>query len=105
MYQFEDESWTGMLVLPGNRAFVVGSEDSLVWLIDRLEKGEVTGPLSPARTEATGHAVFIAVNPSVAVPPMLDIPVAFRPLAEAKRICIAIDLWEEDQGQRGTSLR
>ncbi len=98
VYQFEDESWTGMLVLPGNRAFVVGSEDSLVWLIDRLEKGEVAGPLSPARAEAVGHAVFIAVNPGAAVPPMLDIPHAFRPLAEAKRVCIAIDLGKRIKG-------
>ncbi len=97
-YQFEDESWTGLLVLPGNRAFVIGAEDSLVWLIDRLEQGEVVGPLSPARAEAVGHTVFIAANPSVAVPPMLEFPAALQPLTEAKRVCVAIDLGKSIKG-------
>ncbi|VTT97500.1 Uncharacterized protein OS=Singulisphaera acidiphila (strain ATCC BAA-1392 / DSM 18658 / VKM B-2454 / MOB10) GN=Sinac_0934 PE=4 SV=1: SBP_bac_10 [Gemmataceae bacterium] len=98
VYQFEDENWTGLLVLPGNRAFVIGAEDSLVWLIDRLEKGDVRGPLSPARAEAAGHALFFAVNPAAAVPPKLDLPPALRPLAEAQRVCVAVDLGKSIKG-------
>jgi len=98
VYLFEEESWTGLLILPGNRAFVVGAEDSLIWLIERLEKGEVDGPLSPARAEAVGHTMFFAVNPAAAVPPNLDLPPVLKPLAEARRVCIAIDLGKTIKG-------
>src|SRR5207253_7880004 len=56
-YQFDEDTWSGVLVLPGDRTIVVGAEDSLVWLIDRLDKGDVPGPLSPARAESNGHTV------------------------------------------------
>jgi len=98
VYQFDEESWTGLLMLPGNRAVVFGAEDSLIWLIDRLEKGEVDGPLSPARAEAVGHTVFFALNPGAAVPPKLDLPPILKPLTEARRICIAIDLGKTIKG-------
>jgi hypothetical protein len=89
-YQFDEDTWSGVLPLPGDRAFVVGAEDSLVWLIDRLEKGEVPGPLAAARTEAARHTLFAAFNPSAVVPPE-GVPADFRPLAEAQRICLAVD--------------
>jgi hypothetical protein len=98
VYRFNEESWNGLLVLPGNRAFVVGAEDSLVWLIDRLEKGDVAGPLSPARAEAVGHTLFLAVNPAAAMPAALKLPPPLRPLADARRVCVAVDLGETIKG-------
>jgi hypothetical protein len=90
-YQFDEDAWSGVLALPGDRTFVVGAEDSLVWLIDRLEKGDTPGPLSPARAEAARHTFFAAFRPS-AVVPAATLPADLRPLAEAQRICLAIDL-------------
>jgi hypothetical protein len=89
-YQFDEDAWSGVLALPGDRAFVVGAEDSLVWLIDRLERGDTPGPLSPARAEAARHTLFAAVQPSAIVPPA-TLPADLRPLADAQRICLAID--------------
>jgi hypothetical protein len=91
VYHFDEDSWCGLLVLPDNRTFVIGAEDSLVWLIDRMGKGDA-GPLSPARTEAAGHTVFVAVNPAAAVTPATPLPPALRALADARRVCLAIDL-------------
>jgi Protein of unknown function (DUF1559) len=98
VYQFDEESWSGLLVLPGNRAFVIGAEDSLVWLIDRLEQGQDSGPLAPARDEAVGHSVFVAVNPSVAVQQAPGVPPPLQPLIEAQRICLSIDLGNRIRG-------
>jgi Protein of unknown function (DUF1559) len=92
VYHFDEDSWSGLLVLPDNRTFVIGAEDSLVWLIDRLGKDEVAGPLSPARAEAAEHTAFVAVNPLAAITPTTQLPPALRPLADARRICLAIDL-------------
>lgn len=92
VYHFYDDTWTGLLVLPDNRTFVFGTEDSLVWLIDRLAKGESAGALSSARVEAAGRTIYAAVNPAAALPPGFAVPPAFQGLAAAQRICIAIDL-------------
>ena len=89
-YQFDEDAWSGVLALPDDRTFVVGAEDSLVWLIDRLERGDAVGPLSPARAEAARHTLFAAFHPSAVVPPAA-LPAELRPLADAQRICLAID--------------
>lgn len=88
-YHFDEDAWSGLLALPGDRTFVVGTEDSLVWLIDRLERGG-SGPLAPARAEAASHIVFAAVRPSAIIPPS-KLPAGLKPLAEAERIDLAID--------------
>jgi hypothetical protein len=92
VYQFDEDTWSGVLVLPDNRTVVVGAEDSLVWLIDRMAPGAAAGPLSPARAEAVGHTLFAAVNPRAVVPPGAPLPPDLRPLAEAQRVCLAVDL-------------
>jgi hypothetical protein len=92
VYQFDEDSWSGLLILPGDRAFAFGAEDSLVWLIDRLEHGDASGPLSPARGEAVGHGIFIAVNPSMAASPAPAIPPPLQPLLAAQTICLSIDI-------------
>jgi len=89
-YQFDEDAWSGVLALPGDRAFVVGAEDALVWLIDRLEKADAPGPLSQATAEAARHTLFAAFHPAAVVPPP-GLPADLRPLAEAQRICLAID--------------
>jgi hypothetical protein len=90
-YQFDEDAWSGVLALPGDRAFVVGAEDALVWLIDRLEKGDVPGPLAPARAEAVRHTLFAAIHPAAVVAPAA-VPADLRPLVDAQRACLAIDL-------------
>jgi Protein of unknown function (DUF1559) len=99
LYQFDEDTWSGLLVLPGNRAFVVGAEDSLVWLIDRLEQGLDSGPLAPARAEAVGHAIFVAVNPAAAAQQAPGIPPPLQPLVEAQRICLSIDIGNRIRGR------
>ena len=90
-YQFDEDTWSGVMVLPGDRTFVVGAEDSLVWLIDRLGKADA-GPLSAARTEAARHTVFLAVQPRAAVPAGLALPPGVHPLADARCAVLAVDL-------------
>jgi hypothetical protein len=98
VYQFDEDSWVGLLIMPDNRTFVLGAEDSLVWLIDRLAKGDAGGPLAPARGEVGSHTIFAAINPAVAVPPEATIPPALKPLAKASRACVAIDLGKTIRG-------
>ena len=90
-YQFDEDTWSGVLVLPGDRTFVVGAEDSLVWLIDRLGRTDA-GPLTAVRAEAARHTAFLAVQPSSAVPPGLALPPGLRPLADARCAVLAVDL-------------
>lgn len=97
-YQFDDGSWSGLLILPGNREFVIATEESLIWLIDRMEKGEVAGVLSPARAEAVGHTFFAAMNPAAAMPEGFKLPPDLQPLATAQRVCFAVDLGKTVKG-------
>ncbi len=97
VYQFDEDNWLGLLLLD-DRTFVVGAEDSLVWFIDRLVKPDAAGTLSSARAEAADHTVFVAVNPATALPPTLTLPPTLRPLADAKRVCLAVDLGKTIKG-------
>ncbi|OWK43820.1 hypothetical protein FRUB_03419 [Fimbriiglobus ruber] len=91
-YFFDENTWRGVLLLPDDRVFVVGAEDSLVWLIDRLEKGDLPGSLAPVRAECTKHAVYAAANLSSLKQELASLPQQFRPLTQARRATVAIDL-------------
>jgi hypothetical protein len=95
-YQFDEDTWSGAFVLPGGRSFVVGAEDSLVWLMDRLDRDAAGGPLTPARAEATRHTAFAALNPN-AVVPAAAVPEPLRALAEATRVCLSVDLGKQSK--------
>ena len=98
VYQFDEDNWCGLLLMPDNRTLVSGSEDALVWFIDRLEKGGDAGTLAPARAEAAGHTLFLAINPAAAVAPERKLPLALHALTDARRITVAIDLGKNTNG-------
>ena len=91
-YQFDDETWTGVMALPGDTTLAVGSEDALVWYIDRLATKPKETPFTAAATaEAAKHALFLAVNPSALGIDRQDLPADLRVLVDAKLGVLAVD--------------
>lgn len=91
-YQFDDETWTGVMALPGDTTLVVGSEDALVWYIDRLgAKPKETAFTTAAAVEAPKHTLFLGVNPSALGIDRQDLPADLRVLVDAKLGVLAVD--------------
>lgn len=92
-FLFDDDPWSAVYVLPGNQTIVIGSEEAIYGVIDRLEAKPEDGPMRELLSEAMSHTVTFAVN-SVLAPPGLPEP--FASLAKARRGIVTLDITAKD---------
>ena len=98
-YFFDEESWAG-LYLADDRTFVMGSEDALVFLLERMAVKKTAGPLSPVLHAMPKHPIVVALN-GVAVgghPGLKQLmPLKTPALLDAQTAILTADLGKEMQ--------
>jgi hypothetical protein len=99
-YFFDEAHWAGIMLIEPT-TLVVGSEDSIVRLIEQREKAR--GAQSPLANvfarEASKHAAILGVNPAALATPEIikNVPEPITPLLKATSAWAALDLKQENR--------
>jgi hypothetical protein len=92
-YYFNEKCW-GALYLADDRTVLFGSEDAVLWLLQKAERKRYEGPLSPSlRWAAEKAPLVVAFNPAVLTDAHLQkLPPPLRDVLRAEALTFLVDL-------------
>ncbi len=95
-YFFDDDSWCGLYFV-NDRTFLVGSEDSVMWLLDQSAKKAATGRLTQALANAAGPSPIVVAFNVTKLPEEMDqvAPPPIRPLLKTQAVVLTADFEKE----------